>query len=127
MDTNIHKKVLKRLLLGWFALSLVIGGVAYYWEMEHVDDQVLALATREANTFTSDTLEHFNSIDSAHPERLQLVQAKAAQFLLGVDIIAKSNWLENAHDVVEFHHEKFDGSGYMRGRSASIGQPCLGP
>jgi response regulator RpfG family c-di-GMP phosphodiesterase len=35
--------------------------------------------------------------------------------LLGVDIIAKSNWLESARDVVEFHHEKFDGSGYMRG------------
>lgn len=34
---------------------------------------------------------------------------------LGMDIIAKSNWLQNARDVVEYHHEKFDGSGYMRG------------
>ncbi len=35
--------------------------------------------------------------------------------LLGEDIIAKSNWLQHARDVVEFHHEKYDGSGYMGG------------
>jgi HD-GYP domain-containing protein (c-di-GMP phosphodiesterase class II) len=34
---------------------------------------------------------------------------------LGVDILAKSNWLQTGRDVVECHHEKFDGSGYMRG------------
>jgi HD-GYP domain-containing protein (c-di-GMP phosphodiesterase class II) len=34
---------------------------------------------------------------------------------LGVDILAKSNWLKTARDVVEFHHEKFGGGGYMRG------------
>jgi len=34
---------------------------------------------------------------------------------LGVDILAKSNWLKSARDVVEFHHEKFDGKGYMLG------------
>ncbi len=34
---------------------------------------------------------------------------------LGVDILAKSNWLQRARDVVEFHHEKYDGSGYLKG------------
>ena len=34
---------------------------------------------------------------------------------LGVDILAKSSWLQTARDVVEYHHEKFDGSGYLRG------------
>lgn len=34
---------------------------------------------------------------------------------LGVDILRKSVWLERARDVVEFHHEKFDGSGYLKG------------
>jgi putative nucleotidyltransferase with HDIG domain len=34
---------------------------------------------------------------------------------LGVDILTKSNWLQSARDVVEYHHEKFDGRGYMRG------------
>jgi HD-GYP domain-containing protein (c-di-GMP phosphodiesterase class II) len=34
---------------------------------------------------------------------------------LGVDILEKSNWLQRARDVVEFHHEKYDGSGYLKG------------
>jgi len=34
---------------------------------------------------------------------------------LGVDILKKSDWLQRARDVVEFHHEKFDGSGYLKG------------
>jgi putative nucleotidyltransferase with HDIG domain len=33
----------------------------------------------------------------------------------GVDILKKSDWLQHARDVVEFHHEKYDGSGYPRG------------
>lgn len=36
---------------------------------------------------------------------------------LGVDILAKSDWLQRARDVVEFHHEKYDGSGYLKGLS----------
>ncbi|MBI4985963.1 MAG: HD domain-containing protein, partial [Rhodocyclales bacterium] len=34
---------------------------------------------------------------------------------IGVDIIEKSNWLQQARDVVEFHHEKYDGNGYLKG------------
>ena len=34
---------------------------------------------------------------------------------LGVDILKKSDWLQKARDVVEFHHEKFDGKGYRQG------------
>ncbi len=33
----------------------------------------------------------------------------------GVDIIKNSEWLLDGRDVVEYHHEKFDGSGYMQG------------
>ena len=35
--------------------------------------------------------------------------------LLGADIIRRSKWLAGAREVVEFHHEKFDGGGYMKG------------
>lgn len=34
---------------------------------------------------------------------------------LGVDILEKSAWLQRARDVVEFHHERYDGGGYLRG------------
>jgi HD-GYP domain-containing protein (c-di-GMP phosphodiesterase class II) len=34
---------------------------------------------------------------------------------MGVGVIANSGWLCGARDVVEFHHEKFDGSGYLKG------------
>ncbi len=39
--------------------------------------------------------------------------------LLGADIIRRSKWLTGAREVVEFHHEKFDGSGYMKGLSGN--------
>lgn len=34
---------------------------------------------------------------------------------LGVDIISASDWLACARAVVECHHEKYDGSGYLQG------------
>lgn len=34
---------------------------------------------------------------------------------MGLDIIQKSEWLKNARDVVEYHHEKFNGKGYLKG------------
>ena len=42
-------------------------------------------------------------------------QVMRTHVLLGVDIIVKADWLRGARDVVEFHHEKFDGSGYLKG------------
>jgi HD-GYP domain-containing protein (c-di-GMP phosphodiesterase class II) len=33
----------------------------------------------------------------------------------GLDITARSSWLEDARGVVGFHHERFDGAGYPRG------------
>jgi response regulator RpfG family c-di-GMP phosphodiesterase len=35
--------------------------------------------------------------------------------VFGGEIIQDSNWLKRARDVVLFHHEKFDGSGYPHG------------
>jgi len=34
---------------------------------------------------------------------------------LGLDIVRKAHWLKGALDVIEFHHEKYDGSGYLQG------------
>lgn len=34
---------------------------------------------------------------------------------LGVDIVGKSEWLRGARNVIAYHHEWFDGSGYLEG------------
>lgn len=33
----------------------------------------------------------------------------------GYDIISKYNWLKDAGDIVKYHHEKYNGTGYMSG------------
>jgi HD-GYP domain-containing protein (c-di-GMP phosphodiesterase class II) len=45
-------------------------------------------------------------------EEFEVMKTHVAQ---GVDIIAKSEQLKGARDVVEFHHEKYDGKGYLKG------------
>ena len=35
----------------------------------------------------------------------------------GLDIVGRSSWLKDAMDVVGYHHEKYDGSGYSTGRA----------
>ncbi|WAK03093.1 HD-GYP domain-containing protein [Methylobacter sp. YRD-M1] len=46
------------------------------------------------------------------PEEFEVMKTHVQ---LGVDILSKSNWLSGARDVVEFHHERYDGSGYPLG------------
>jgi len=60
MIQGIHKRALKRLTIGWLLLSIIVGGLVYYLEMEKVDDFVLDLAIQESRTFTAANLEHFN-------------------------------------------------------------------
>jgi len=36
----------------------------------------------------------------------------------GVEIISNSSWLDDAHDVVAYHHERYDGKGYTQGLKA---------
>ena len=35
--------------------------------------------------------------------------------VLGLNIIARTEWLSGARKIIECHHEKYDGSGYQRG------------
>jgi len=46
------------------------------------------------------------------PEEFEVMKTHVS---LGVDILSKSSWLSGARDVVEFHHEKYDGRGYLQG------------
>ena len=38
----------------------------------------------------------------------------------GIDIINKAEWIKEAVDVVGYHHEKFDGSGYDSGIEGGV-------
>lgn len=49
--------------------------------------------------------------DELSDDELRIMHGHVA---IGVDILHKSEWLQNARDVVEFHHERYDGSGYLR-------------
>jgi len=49
------------------------------------------------------------------PEEFEIMKTHVS---LGVDILSKSSWLSGARDVVEFHHEKYDGTGYPQGLKA---------
>ena len=44
--------------------------------------------------------------------------AMCAHVPLGLDIVEKSDWLRSAKDVIESHHERYDGGGYPRGLKA---------
>lgn len=43
------------------------------------------------------------------------VEIMKTHVIHGKEIIQHSNWLKCAHDVVLFHHERFDGTGYPQG------------
>jgi HD-GYP domain-containing protein (c-di-GMP phosphodiesterase class II) len=54
------------------------------------------------------------------PGRLDAAEFKTMKTHVdhGLDIVARSRWLDDAAEVVGYHHEKFDGSGYPEGRTA---------
>ncbi|MGZ8172105.1 MULTISPECIES: HD-GYP domain-containing protein [Methylobacter] len=49
------------------------------------------------------------------PEEFEVMKTHVS---LGVAILSKSSWLSGARGVVEFHHEKYDGTGYPQGLRA---------
>ena len=54
--TEIHRKILNRLLAAWTAISLVVGGGAFTLGMQKVDDQLVALAAEESAKLSSESL-----------------------------------------------------------------------
>lgn len=50
--------------------------------------------------------------DKLTAEEFQIMKTHVT---LGVAIVTKSSWLNDARQVVEFHHEKYDGTGYLQG------------
>lgn len=57
---NIHIVASKRLLLGWFTASLLIGSGAWWYGVWQINQQVLALAKSEVKKVTPDVLKRIN-------------------------------------------------------------------
>jgi hypothetical protein len=47
LTDNIHKRVIKRLLLVWILLSIIIGAIVYFVEIEKIDNLAVDLAINE--------------------------------------------------------------------------------
>ena len=77
---SIHKKVIKRLLLGWLLLSLLISGAVLYLELEKVDKLVLGLAVEESRSFTVE-------VDRASTTQIEMLKRRADELLKGHFIV----------------------------------------
>lgn len=75
--TSIHRIVLRRLLLGWLAVSLLVGGLAYYIEQEKINDAVVALAASQSMPFALEDLD----TGSRSAEELKALEQKAGEFV----------------------------------------------
>ena len=74
---SIHRIVLRRLFAAWLIVSILLGGVAYYIEMEKIDDAIIALAARQATEFAPEGLD----TGKRNPEDLAKLGAQAESFV----------------------------------------------
>jgi len=74
---EIHRIVIKRLFLAWLALSIVAGTAIYIYEIEKIDDTIVAHATAEAERFAPEGIDTA-SLTAAEIESLRL---KAQHFI----------------------------------------------
>jgi len=75
--TNIHLVVIRRLLLAWLLISLVIGAGLYLIESEKIDDRVVALAKSESEKFAEQNLP---LLERPSPSDLALLEQRAHEF-----------------------------------------------
>ncbi len=68
---NIHKRVIKRLLLVWILLSIIIGAIVYFVEIEKIDNFVVDLAIQESELFVNDFHAYFHNPGSANYNNLK--------------------------------------------------------
>lgn len=74
---SIHRIVLRRLLIAWAAVSLLVGIPTYYLELQQLDDSVVALAASESRHFAPAGLNR----DSHSPEELRTLEQRANEFV----------------------------------------------
>ena len=74
---DVHRIVIKRLFMAWLALSIVAGTSLYFYELEKIDDAIVALAAAEAKRFAPDGIDTRNMT----PDDLEVLRLKALDFI----------------------------------------------
>jgi len=68
--SDLHRRILNRLLAAWTAISLVVGGVALFLGMQKVDAQLVALATAESGKISAASLPLLGASNRSALDRL---------------------------------------------------------
>lgn len=75
--TSIHRIILRRLVVAWALVSVVVGGLAVYLELRQIDQGVLALARQQAASFLPEGLDS----SARSPDQQAQLAARAEEYL----------------------------------------------
>ncbi len=113
----IHRKILIRLFLGWLFLSVAIGGVVLWLEVNRIQQFVHELALRESATFSGESAHNLERLDSTARQHLaKLAQQLVNQHFLVVELYDRNKQLqletirqgqEVAEQVIDFYRHRF--------------------
>ena len=106
-NNPIHRIILSRLAAAWVALSLIFGGVAYFIELEKIDDFVVALATSESERFKRLGIPLEPPRDEAAAKALEeRAREFAAENFVVVEIYDRHR--QRLVEAVNPHHERIE-------------------
>lgn len=90
----IHRKILVRLFLGWLSLSLVIGGLILWLELERIKQSVHELALRESAIFSGESAHNLDQLDpAAYQQLMDLARQLVNQHFLVVELYDRNKQL----------------------------------
>jgi len=91
----IHRKILLRLFLGWLFLSVAVGGVVLWLEVNRIRQFVHELALRESATFSGESAHNLEQLDSAARQHLaELARQLVNQHFLVVELYDRNKQLQ---------------------------------
>lgn len=105
MDRVIHRKLIRKMVLGWIVLSLVIGGIVGYLEIERIDSYVVDLAKSDSARLTDAYHNYYH--DPSPKNDVALEETSSISVHSGHFVLAevydqdKQKVVENALDEIE--------------------------
>ncbi|MBF6649771.1 heavy metal translocating P-type ATPase [Methylobacter sp. BlB1] len=90
----IHRKILIRLFLGWLFLSVALGGIFLWLELDRIQQSVHDLALRESATFSGTSAHNLERLDAtAYRHLTDLAQQLVNQHFLVVELYDRNQQL----------------------------------